>query len=307
MTKFEEAATLYHQKQYHFYSPFLIKITMGSSDVTVNYLELLDQSCVEHPHMHKCYEIYYCLSGEQHLFVDGEVLTLLPGYFAMLPPNTTHHTRYEPHILKSYMALTFTAPTISAARVRQGMAEENFLTQSLQYFDTHNVCVKKDKFGGKNILSRMEREFEKPSPGNFFMIGALCQEYIISILRNLDNGQFLPVESKSINLPIAITKYLHANYSKNVTIQDIAKEFHVSSRHVNRMFEEYFGESFHRTLNIYRLNYAKNYLIDTDYSIEKISGLVGFSSPKMLYQMFREMEGTTVAQYRTNIKAQPHK
>ena len=42
----------YHQKQYPFYNPELIRMSMGSSDFTVNYVELLDESCVEFRHVH---------------------------------------------------------------------------------------------------------------------------------------------------------------------------------------------------------------------------------------------------------------
>lgn len=62
-------------------------------------------------------------------------------------------------------------------------------------------------------------------------------------------------------------------------------------------FEGFFGQSFKKTLNIYRLNYAKNYLYDTDYSIEKVSQLVGLASPKVLYQLFKDVEGMTVAEF----------
>ena len=108
----------------------------------------------------------------------------------------------------------------------------------------------------------------------------------------------LSPEPAKINLSIAITKYMHANYHKNISVQDIADTFYISPRHVNRVFEDYFGQSFKRTLNIYRLNYAKNYLLDTDYSTEKIAALVGLSSPKMLYQLFREIEGMTLGEFR---------
>ena len=99
-----------------------------------------------------------------------------------------------------------------------------------------------------------------------------------------------------------MTKYMHANYNKNITVQDIADVFYVSPRHINRVFEEYFGQSFKRTLNIYRLNYAKNYLIDTSYPVERIAELVGFSSPKTLYQLFKEHEGMTVSEFRAKCR-----
>ena len=138
------------------------------------------------------------------------------------------------------------------------------------------------------------------------MINTLYQQYLLTVLRNMQQetdpeSQHQHDQSK-VNWTIKITKYMHANYNKNISVQDIADTFFLSPRHVNRIFSEFFGESFKRTLNIYRLNYAKNYLIDTDYSVEKISELVGLSSPKMLYQLFEEVEGISLSEYRHRVR-----
>ena len=150
------------------------------------------------------------------------------------------------------------------------------------------------------MLSTLHQEIVHPSAGHSLMVNALYQQYLITILRCILGGAAQPQqpEPAKINLSIAITKYMHANYHKNISVQDIADTFYISPRHVNRVFEDYFGQSFKRTLNIYRLDYAKNYLLDTDYSTEKIAALVGLSSPKMLYQLFREIEGMTLGEFR---------
>lgn len=289
---------LYHQKQYPFYNPVLIKISIGGYDLTVNYVELLDQSCVEFPHVHDCYEIYYCLSGNQRLYIDGSVHTLLSGHFAIIRPRVQHHTIYEPNSPKRYLVFVFTAPAISLSKSKGTQTEGDFLFKILKCFETHPHYIEKDKFRCENIISRMEREMMENYLGHQQMLSAMYQEYIISVFRNIDPIERAKNTSSNINLAIQITKYMHTNYYKSITIQHIADVFYISPRHVNRVFEEYFGESFKRTLNIYRLNYAKNYLMDTDYSAEKVSSLVGFSSPKMLYQLFRSEEGMTVAEYR---------
>ncbi|WP_164918992.1 MULTISPECIES: AraC family transcriptional regulator [Acutalibacteraceae] len=288
---------LYQQKQYPFYNPVLVRISMGGG-LTVNYVESLDQSCVEFPHVHECYEIYYCLSGEQHLYIDGAMNTLFSGHFAVIRPGIHHYTNYEPNMPKRYLVFVFAPPTAAASKSKGDQAEENFLSRILKYFEKNPYYVTKDRFGCDSIIYKMETEIEESYPGREQMICALYQEYLISIFRNLDPVEREKNTPSNTNLAIQITKYMHANYNKNLTIQDIADFFYISSRHVNRIFEEYFGQSLKRTLNIYRLNYAKNYLIDTAYSVEKIASLVGFSSQKMLYRLFKEMEGITVSEYR---------
>jgi AraC-like DNA-binding protein/quercetin dioxygenase-like cupin family protein len=289
---------LYQQKQYPFYNPVLVRISIGNSDLTVNYVESLDQSCVEFPHIHECYEVYYCLSGEQHLYIGNTLHTLQSGDFAVIRPEIRHYTKYEPNSLKRYLVFVFTPPTSSVSKSKSTQAEGDFLLKLLKYFEKNPYYVGRDQFACSSIISKMESEIQENYPGHEQMIGALYQEYLISIFRNLN-----PVEPEkniysNMNLAIQITKYMHSNYYKHFTIQDIANVFYVSPRHINRLFEEYFGTSFKRTLNIYRVNYAKNYLIDTDYSVEKVALLVGFSSPKTLYQLFKELEGMTVAEYR---------
>ncbi|MDO4174975.1 MAG: AraC family transcriptional regulator [Eubacteriales bacterium] len=295
----------YHQKQYSLYNPALTRLSIGSSNLVVNYVDSFDESCVEFNHVHTdCYEIYHCLEGTHHLVIGDETYTLTQGCFALLRPNVYHNTVYEPQKHKRYTAFVFTKPSSNAAKDKQRGAqpEDTFLSDALQYFDTHTHYIGRDAHGCSGILDRLHEEIIGSLPGKKLMIDTLYQQYILSILRcmtemdSMSESQTAPPLS-NLNMAIMMTKYMHKNYYKNITIQDISNEFFISARHVNRVFENYFGQSFKKTLNIYRLNYAKNYLYDTDYSIEKISQLVGLASPKALYQLFKEVEGMTVAEF----------
>lgn len=101
------------------------------------------------------------------------------------------------------------------------------------------------------------------------------------------------------NLPIAFTKYLHMNYTNpDLSLQDMASHFYMSIRHISRLFKEYFGSSPSKTLTWYRINYAKNYLLETDYSLSTIAEKVGLSSASTLSRLFKELEGITISEYR---------
>ncbi len=296
----------YQQRQYPFYNPNLVRMSMGALDFVVNYADMLDQTCVEFEHVHECYEIYYCLSGMHHLMIDGQCHTLTGGSFAVIRPGIYHYTVYEPSLLKQYVVFVFTPPTVNStkSRSKNAQSEFSFLSAALQYFETHTHFICKDRFRGNEVLHTLDKEISQDLPGKSQMVNALYQQYLVTIFRHLVTAK--PDESmpSNINLAVAMTKYMHANYNKNITLQDIADVFYISPRHINRIFEEYFGQSFKRTLNIYRLNYAKNYLMDTNYPAEKIAELVGFSSPKMLYQLFKEVEGMTVSEFRAQHRHQ---
>lgn len=295
----------YHQKQYTLYSPVVTRLSIGASTLVVNYIDSLDESCVEFRHVHNgCYEIYYCREGTQKLVIEDETHTLTEGNFAILRPNIYHNTIYEPKIHKHYVVFVFSAPTSRNIKDIPGeqSQKDTFLTDVLQYFDTHTHYIGQDTFGCSAILERMLDEIVHNLSGKDLMIGTLYQQYILSILRCMTKNDVVLAEKPQLsasnqNMAIMITKYMHENYHKNITIQDISDAFFISTRHVNRIFENYFGQSFKKTLNIYRLNYAKNYLLDTDYSIEKIAALVGLASPQTLYQLFVKVDGITVAEF----------
>lgn len=46
------------------------------------------------------------------------------------------------------------------------------------------------------------------------------------------------------------------------------------------------------------MEYAKNYLCSTNYSVEKIAAMVGFNSPATLRNLIRQEEGLSIREFR---------
>lgn len=84
------------------------------------------------------------------------------------------------------------------------------------------------------------------------MIDAVYQQYILSIVRcmtEMNAGATVSAPPLSnMNMAVMITKYMHKNYNKNITVQDVADEFFISSRHVNRVFEGFLVKALKRRL-----------------------------------------------------------
>lgn len=292
----------YQQHRYAFYSSNLVRISSDYVDFTVNYIDMLDQTCVEFNHKHdSSYEVYYCLSGIHHLEIEGILHTLTAKDFAIIRPGVLHHTVYEPDLFKQYVVFVFNEPIPKSDTCSP---DGNLFSRFLTYFEMHTHTVLTDQYDSFMILQRIQREIERSAPLKNLMIRQLYMEYLICILRHLadEHAKESHTPSGNTNLAIEISQFLHANYSRNVTLQDIADHFYISPRHVNRIIGSYFGTTFKHMLNQYRFNYAKNYLIDTDLPIEKICLKVGFSSPKVMYQMFQTYEHMTAAKYREKYK-----
>lgn len=290
---------MYHQRQLLLYNPTLTKLPMLSSDLSVNYIEMLDSSCVEFPHTHLDYEIYYCLEGVLNIQVQDTRIALAANHFVMISPGCIHGSIYEPQNAKKYFVMVFDIPKEPAFKKGENI-EKTFFQTFHKSFPEKSFFAGKDKNNCRKLIDTMTRELEDRNYGWELLLRNCYLNFIIGVLRNLTPVPApLGRNDTGNNLAIAITKFMHNNYHKNITLQDVANAIYVTPRHVSRLFVEYFGQSFHRTLSIYRVNYAKNYLLDTDYSVEKISELVGFASAQSLYKLFREIEGTSISDYRS--------
>ncbi len=294
----EERKEMYHQKQLLLYNSTLTKLPMLSSDLTVNYIEMLDSSCVEFPHTHLDYEIYYCLEGVLNIQVKDTRLSLEANHFVLISPGCIHGSIYEPNRAKKYFVFVFNIPNPQGFK-KSEVVEKSFFELFHQCFLPDSFFHGKDRNHCRRLVEAMNLELDERKYGWELMMRNHYLNFIIGVLRNLIPTTPAVKENEfGNNLAIEITKFMHNNYDKNITLQDVANAIYVTPRHVSRLFLEYFGQSFQKTLSIYRVNYAKNYLLDTDYSIEKIAGLVGFASAQSLYKLFRELEGISISEYR---------
>lgn len=293
----------YRKKHSKSYNPHIIQVTMGNYSVQVNYSEITDETCLEFSHVHPDYEIYYCLEGVMHLMIGDECIEMGRNTFSILGPGVYHHILYEPKVPKRYFIFVFEKPVLNKSSIISGNITDQYVEEVIKHIGTNKNITYNDKYNCDTIIRYLGKEMEAEQPGQEDMIRAFYSQYLVHIFRNLElslegNAGSNVCKQGNINLALELTRFMHENYNKNISIKDAAEAFHISERHVGRIFDKYFGKTFKHTLNIYRINYAKNYLLDTDYSIEKIAALVGISSTRKFHQLFREMEQMTANEYR---------
>ncbi len=283
------------------YIPFQIPIQMSDYDLSVKYLEKLDETCVEFTHTHLNYEIYYILEGRMRMRIGGQEHLLLPNRFILIPPGVSHGAVYDPDEPKVYVVFVYSIHQNSEALSRRRSPEHEFVRRLENALKEKLYVIAEDTNNCGGILSALQHEATQKEIGWQIILVDYCREYFIKLLRNVltDNpADEITPDAGQKNMAIEITKYMHEHYHQNISLEDVSKAFHITPRHVTRIFSDYFGTSFRKTLSIYRLNYAKNYLSTTDKSVEEIAELVGISTPQTLYRLFKENEGMTISEYR---------
>jgi two-component system response regulator YesN len=92
--------------------------------------------------------------------------------------------------------------------------------------------------------------------------------------------------------------YIQLNFTRDLSLGEVAGHVGVSKSYLSRVFPEYAGEHFNACLQRLRLERAKELLRFTDAHIYEIAPKVGFWNSRYFSKVFQNAEGLTPADYR---------
>jgi len=97
--------------------------------------------------------------------------------------------------------------------------------------------------------------------------------------------------------------YIKENYSKPITLEDVAREIHVSPQYLSKLFKEETGENFIEHLTAIRIRNAKSLLEADNLSVKEICYSIGYSDPNYFSRIFKKIVGLTPTEYKERVMA----
>ena len=105
------------------------------------------------------------------------------------------------------------------------------------------------------------------------------------------------VSSTKQNL-IAVQEYLDENYSKKITLEELADKFFINKFYLTRVFKQQFGLSVNNYLLQIRITHAKYLLRFTLQSVESIGLECGMGELYYFSRTLKKVEGISPSEYR---------
>ena len=101
-----------------------------------------------------------------------------------------------------------------------------------------------------------------------------------------------------------ILNYITANLLyEHLSPTSICNSFFISSSTLLRMFDKNVGTTPARYIMLQRIEYAKQLLLSTDYTIDRIAGILSFTDSRHFYKVFRKEVGMAPTVWKTeNLK-----
>jgi AraC-like DNA-binding protein len=274
---------------------------LDTYEFTLVYAQELDNTTAEFIHQHPFYEIYYTLEESIQIKIKNEIIKLKKHELLIIAKNVEHRVLFEPNCNFHYFVLIWDLFPVTPQTYRgpAGTCEWEDLRQAMEKIDKQQFIHSPILFDGHEILNAIQGELNHKQLAWNSSIVFKMYDFMVRALRHVVRLKSTDQKlAGTLNLGIAASKFLHAHFTEPITLEDVAKHLNFSSRHVNRAYMNVFNTSIMKNLNLMRIEYAKRYLCVTDYSIEKISEIIGFSCSRTLYKLFKKYEGIAISQYR---------
>ena len=93
-------------------------------------------------------------------------------------------------------------------------------------------------------------------------------------------------------------KILTENLDASFTIEDLAQELGMSSRHLTRLFKDHTGQTIQAYRDKLRVNYGEKLLLTTDLPIKEIAHQCGFKNVRQFMRLWKLKKGYPPGKYR---------
>ncbi len=97
---------------------------------------------------------------------------------------------------------------------------------------------------------------------------------------------------------VKIKQYIEKNYSKDISLNDMAEMTYLNPVYLSRIFKEKTGSTFIDYLTAVRIEASLVFLDNPQHYIYEICSMVGYQSLKHFYKVFRRLKGCSPTEYR---------
>ena len=154
--------------------------------------------------------------------------------------------------------------------------------------------VDEDELG--NILyqcKKLYNDMESDAPIVVYSSKIAISGIVMLLLRknSISSGQ-IPHKMQKI------TSYINNNFTQDMTLESIAKEFETSANYLGKQFKNLLGITYNDYINRVRMRYACNLISSTEMTIKEVAHAAGYSSTEYFYSVFKKHIGVTPLKYR---------
>ena len=266
-------------------------------------------------HLHSHMELIYTISDNLVLISEKRAQRIPAGSILLLNSMSLHYIDYldngkpcDRYVLyfNPDLVLSLNTPEINLL--------DGFLHQR-----NDGLILSPSEEERIHILATLERMVQGFQKNNIDVANTPLNQSMNQLSLKLDLGQLLLLINRTIyriyGVPDSVSyqihsqsvteicQYIDTHYQEPLSTDSIAREFLISKTQLYNIFKEVLRMSVSDYISHVRITQAKSLLINTDYSVEIISQLAGYSNISSFSRVFKSKVGIGPLQYRKKLNA----
>ena len=230
-------------------------------------------------------EIVFVLHGEVALIMEGMTYSLNTEDIVLINPNQLH---------------SFISGGCHLLIVRFDLSDFNFGTSTEYFFELNsagNTYLPKYNFS-RYLLAQLVKAHAL-GENRFHITGLTCEliSHLIERFRIVAPEKVSPTR-KNRQRASEIMKYINENYSRSLSLADIADHFCFSIQYLSSFFEKNVGMTIMSYYNNVRLNHMIAEMLSTDESLENLALANGFRNVRAFSAIFKKAYNCLPSDYR---------
>jgi len=274
--------------------------------------ETIDAAVIQHvrympPIYHKddFFEAEYVLQGEVTAFVEDTVITMDAGTILIVAPDANHSacTFNDDAIMLNFLIRKSTFEQRFMNILPDSDLLKSFFTKSLYGQKSQSYlqfnCGEDERL--MSLALDIKQEYDRNNRYKNTMLSSLLSVFFVELVRKHEKDVIIPMNSGFVvnENTIFILEYLQKNYA-NITLSHLSDFFNYSQRQMQRILIAATGMGFSANVKKLRMEHAREYLINTDLPVSKISEELGFYDSSSFRQAFKKYYDMTPQEFRNS-------
>lgn len=279
---------------------YLPNIPIGIQKNKLSYFDGMKALC----HWHNDVELVKILDGEMNYYINGKTINLKKNDGVVINSKVMHYGFSENNQECEFICILID-PEILAINsvIYKNLINPIITSPNLEY-----NLLKQDNTNHNKILLNIEELYK--SYHHFILtqenidlecIATTCyfwKNWFDLVKDNLINNNEQP--SKEILLQKKMTRFIYQNYMHPIKLENIAESANICRSKCCILFKKYVQQSPINFLNEYRVERAKELILNTNMNITEIALNCGFNNLSYFAKQFYKITGKTPKKYKLN-------
>jgi AraC-like DNA-binding protein len=246
-------------------------------------------------HIHDCYEIYYSISGGKQFLIDNRFYDIYPGDLFIINQFESHYLAQINNMVHERIIISIHPDFLKEISTKKTNLSYCF-TKRNQIFN-HRISLNKEQqhrflyFIGKITTSNKFGSdiFERTAFMEMMVM-------INSLFRNNPSSEIVDSNFQYNQQVQEILAYINQHITEIITVEQLAKQFYISTSYICRIFKATTGTTINKYINARRITIAKS-LLSMDFGVSEVCEKCGFNDYSNFLKAFTKAVGISPKKY----------